>query len=288
MESRPARLCLNLGYWNGRTGGESREKSVPAQNAAGFSFQPSEVLKPALVTLVAWMVAEKLKTPSFPGYLASGALFAPAALLLLLQPDIGQTALLAAGVAVVLFLGGAPLIWAPIGAGAAAAAGGLLYWLVPYVRARIDAFLDPAQTGYQVSKALSTISSGGLFGRGPGEGRAKMSLPDAHGDFIYAVAAEEFGLILSVGLLALYAAIAWRGLAAAQAAPDPFRRLAAGGLFAMFAFQAAIHVAVNLDLAPTKGMTLPLVSHGGSSMLGSALTLGVAVALVRRPGSARS
>ena len=167
-------------------------------------------------------------------------------------------------------------------AGALAAAA---YLTFDHVQLRVDAFLHPGGPGYQVSRALEAIQSGGLLGRGPGEGVVKDNLPDAHADFIYAVAAEEFGLLASLGLLALYGVIVWRGFAAAARVIDPFAQLAAGGLFALIALQALVHVAVNVSLAPAKGMTLPLVSYGGSSMIGSAMTLGLALAMIRRrPG----
>jgi cell division protein FtsW len=130
-------------------------------------------------------------------------------------------------------------------------------------------------------RALEAIQSGGLLGRGPGEGVVKDSLPDAHADFVYAVAAEEFGVFASVGLLALYVVIVWRGMARAARVIDPFAQIAAGGLFALLGLQALVHVAVNVSLAPAKGMTLPLVSYGGSSMIGSGITLGLALAFVR-------
>ena len=136
------------------------------------------------------------------------------------------------------------------------------------------------------ASALDAIQSGGALGRGPGEGVFKQRLPDAHSDFIYAVSAEEFGLLASAGLIGLYGLIAWRGLSQSSRLADPFTQLAATGLVTLFSLQATIHIAVNLALMPAKGMTLPLVSYGGSSMLGSAITLGLALALLRwRPGA---
>jgi len=246
----------------------------------GFSLQPSEFVKPGLVVLFAWMLAERERHAGFPGYQAAGAMTALVLSLLLLQPDVGQSALLAATLLGLLFLAGAPLWWAAAIAGAGAAVGGALYLAYPHVQARIAGLFDP---GYQVRQALAAFRSGGPFGRGPGEGEAKMLLPDAHADFIYAVAAEEFGLLASLGLPGLYGWIAARGLARAQAQADPFQRLAASGLLLLFSLQAAIHIAVNLIMAPAKGMTLPFVSFGGSAMLGSAITLGLALALLRRP-----
>lgn len=248
---------------------------------AGVSVQPSEFIKPTLVVLFGWMLAERGRSESFPGYQAAGVLAAPVLLLLLAQPDVGQTALLTATLIGVLFLSGARVLWALAAGALATAVGGFAYITYPHVRDRIDGLFDP---GYQVKRALAAIASGGPFGRGPGEGVAKMTLPDAHADFIFAVAAEEFGLLASLGLTGLYGWIAARGLARAQSAQALFPRLAASGLILLFSLQAAIHIAVNLSLAPAKGMTLPFVSFGGSAMLGSAITLGLALALLRQPG----
>lgn len=248
---------------------------------AGFSLQPSELLKPAVLVLAAWMLAEKESHPTFPGFAAVACIALPVLGLFLSQPDLGQTALLSMSLIAVMFLAGAPLSWLGVALVLAGGAGAAAYVIHPYARDRIDIFLHPDKGG-QIGKALETIKSGGIFGRGPGEGQMKMSLPDAHADFVYAVAAEEFGLLLSLGLPLLYGWIAWRGLALSQSAASPFARLAAGGLISLLVLQASIHVAVNLGAIPTKGMTLPLVSFGGSSMLGSAITLGLALALLRR------
>jgi cell division protein FtsW len=149
----------------------------------------------------------------------------------------------------------------------------------------VDAFLHP-ETAYQVGRALDAIASGGVFGRGPGEGVIKRSLPDAHADFVFAVAAEEFGLLASLGVIALFGALAFRGLSRASRLNDPFEQLAAAGLITLLVVQACIHVAVNLSLIPAKGMTLPFISFGGSSMIGSAIALGFCLSLLRdRPGA---
>jgi len=252
----------------------------------GFSVQPSEILKPAIIVVWAWMLSEHLKRPSFPGHWAALGLFAPAALLLLAQPDVGQTALLGFVFGVMLLLTGVSWRWLVGGAAAAAGLGYLLYWLEPHVRARVEAYLNPEEASYQVTRAIEAIKAGGLFGVGPGEGEVKRSLPDAHADFIYAVAAEEFGLFASMGLLALFAWILWRGLSRASRLIDPFAQLAGAGLITLIVTQAAIHIAVNLSLIPAKGMTLPFVSYGGSSMIGSALAFGFVLALTRaRPGA---
>lgn len=251
----------------------------------GTSVQPSEFAKPALVVLFAWMLSRRDANPRFPSYPLAAALVAPVLGLLLAQPDVGQSALLAATLIGMLFLAGAPMIWPISAIGGAIAVGILAYFVYPHVRERIAGLFEP---GYQVKQALAAIASGGPFGRGPGEGVAKMTLPDAHADFIFAVAAEEFGLLASLGLPGLYGWIAARGLALAQGLEGGFSRLAASGLILLFCLQAAIHIAVNLSLAPAKGMTLPLVSFGGSAMLGSAITFGMALALLRRQSGAEA
>jgi cell division protein FtsW len=179
------------------------------------------------------------------------------------------------------------LRWLFGGAGLAAAGAGAIYQLYPHARERVDSFLNPdGEQGYQVSRALDAIAAGGVFGRGPGEGVIKRALPDAHADFVFAVAAEEFGLLASLGLIVLFGALAFRGLSRASRLNDPFEQLAAAGLTTLLVVQAAIHIAVNLSLLPAKGMTLPFISFGGSSMIGSALALGFCLSLLRnRPGA---
>jgi cell division protein FtsW len=252
-----------------------------------LSLQPSELLKPALVVVWAWMLGETMRRASFPGRLIAIGIYALAAAALLAQPDIGQTALLGLVLAPMLMLSGMALRWVIGGGLAAIASGFAIYRFYPHARERIDAFLSPGgDSGYQVGRALDAIASGGVFGRGPGEGVIKRSLPDAHADFVYAVAAEEFGLIASLGLIALFGAFAFRGLSRASRLNDPFEQLAAGGLVTLLVAQAAIHIAVNLSLIPAKGMTLPFISFGGSSMIGSALALGFCLSLLRnRPGA---
>jgi cell division protein FtsW len=251
-----------------------------------FSLQPSEILKPALIVVWAWMLGESVRAPGFPGRIVSIGLLALAAAALLAQPDVGQTALLAMVLGPMLILSGMGLRWV-LGGGVLAAFGAwAIYSFYPHARDRIDAFLNTGEPGYQVGRALDAIAAGGVFGRGPGEGVIKRSLPDAHADFVFAVAAEEFGLIASLGLIALFGALAFRGLSRASRLNDPFEQIAAAGLVTLLVAQAAIHIAVNLSLLPAKGMTLPFISFGGSSMIGSALALGFCLSLLRdRPGA---
>ena len=251
------------------------------------SLQPSELLKPALVVIWAWMLGESMRKRGFPGRAVSLVLYAITACALLLQPDIGQTALLGITLGAMLILSGVALRWVLGGAVAMVAAAYAIYALYPHARERVDAFLNPqGEAHYQVGRALDAIAAGGVFGRGPGEGVIKRSLPDAHADFVYAVAAEEFGLIASLGLIALFGAFAFRGLSRASRLNEPFEQLAAAGLVTLLVTQACIHIAVNLSLVPAKGMTMPFISFGGSSMIASALALGFCLSLLRdRPGA---
>lgn len=251
-----------------------------------ISLQPSELLKPAVVVVWAWMLAESMRTPRFPGRAIALAIFVLCAAALLSQPDIGQTGLLAIVLGAMLILSGLALRWVLGGGLAALAAGWAVYSFYPHARERIDAFLSDGEPGYQVARALDAIAAGGVFGRGPGEGVVKRSLPDAHADFVFAVAAEEFGLIASLGLILAFGALAFRGLSRASRLTDPFEQLAASGLITLLVAQASIHIAVNLSLLPAKGMTLPFISFGGSSMIGSALAFGFCLSLLReRPGA---
>jgi cell division protein FtsW len=185
-----------------------------------------------------------------------------------------------------LVLSGLALRWVLGGGVLAALSAWAIYSFYPHARDRVDAFLSDGAPGYQVGRALDAIAAGGVFGRGPGEGVIKRALPDAHADFVFAVAAEEFGLLASLGLIALFGALAFRGLSRASRLNDPFEQLAAAGLITLLISQAAIHIAVNLSLLPAKGMTLPFISFGGSSMIGSALALGFCLSLLRnRPGA---
>jgi cell division protein FtsW len=253
----------------------------------GFSLQPSEFMKPALIVLVSWMFAEGQKGQGVPGVTIAFLLYFTSVGLLLIQPDVGQTVLITVAFGVAFWMAGVPLSWV-MGLGAVALAGlSSTYFLFPHVASRVDRFLSPDKADtHQVDSAALAQAAGGLFGRGPGEGVMKRHVPDLHTDFIYSVAAEEYGLVFSLLLISLFAFLVIRGLFKAMKLSDPFQQVAAAGLFVLVGEQVFINVAVNLNLIPTKGMTLPFISYGGSSMLAMCLTLGLALALLRRrPGA---
>lgn len=256
-------------------------------NLGPFSLQPSEFAKPSLIVFAAWMFAEGQKGEGVPGVSIAFGFWALTVGLLLIQPDIGQTLLITTTFMCVFFMAGVPLKWMAVLA--AAAAGGVvsLYFMFGHMRDRLSRFTNPEATDtHQIDRASEAIRAGGLVGRGVGEGVMKRHVPDLHTDFIYSVGAEEFGLMLSLTIIALYAFIVIRGMRRAIKLNDPFEQTAAAGLFVLIGLQASINVAVNLNLIPTKGMTLPFISYGGSSMLAMGLTMGLALALTRRrPGA---
>ena len=248
----------------------------------GVNVQPSEFLKPAFVVLIAWLFGESARRPEMPANTIALGLLLVAVLALVLQPDFGQTMLIALVWGALFFLAGMRMIWV-LGLGGAAAIGlAGAYVTVPHVARRIQRFLDPASGDtFNIDQALESFLRGGWFGRGPGEGTVKRVLPESHTDFVFAVAAEEFGIVLCLVLVALFAFIVLRGLTRAARTDDPFRRLAAAGLAILFGLQSAINMAVNMHLMPAKGMTLPFISYGGSSMISLAWGMGMLLALTR-------
>ena len=248
-----------------------------------FTLQPSELLKPAFVVLTAWMCSEEIGDPAFPGKPVSLALYLIVVTFLVMQPDFGQAILITVVWLGQLAMAGLSMTWIGAAAAAGIAAIVLAYLTVPHVASRIDRFFDPSSGDtYQIDTALNAFRAGGLFGRGPGEGAVKKVLPDAHTDYIFAVAGEEFGAFVCLAIVALFAVIVVRGLAHLVEEENPFVLLAASGLLALFGLQALINIGVNLALVPSKGMTLPFISYGGSSMLALAVTMGMVLALTRR------
>ncbi len=248
----------------------------------GVNLQPSEFLKPAFVILVAWLFGESARRPEMPANTMALGLLLIVVALLVMQPDFGQTMLIALVWGALFFMAGMRLIWVISLAGAAAVGLASAYFTVPHVARRIQRFLDPSSGDtFNIDYALESFVRGGWFGRGPGEGTLKRTLPEGHTDFIFAVAAEEFGIVMCLMLAALFAFIVIRALARAMRNEDPFMRFAASGLAILFGLQSAINMAVNLHLLPAKGMTLPFISYGGSSMISLAYGMGMLLALTR-------
>ena len=248
----------------------------------GVNIQPSEFLKPAFVILIAWLFGESTTRPDMPANALSLALLLLVVTLLVLQPDFGQTMLVVLVWGALFFMAGMRMIWVFGLAGIAGVGLTAAYYTVPHVARRIQRFLDPASGDtFNIDIATESFMRGGWFGRGPGEGTVKRLLPESHTDFVFSVAAEEFGVVLCLVLAALYAFIVLRALVRAMRNDDAFTRFAAAGLAILFGLQSAINMAVNLHLIPAKGMTLPFISYGGSSMLSLAYAMGMLLALTR-------
>ena len=252
-----------------------------------FGLQASEFLKPGFIVVAAWMLAEGTKKPEFPGSVIAAGIFTLCLAALVSQPDYGQAALMTAIFGVMFFVSGASLIWVAGLAtiGLATVAGG--YFFSDHIARRIDGFLNPDSVdSYQNSKALQAISEGGLIGSGREGANIKHSLPDAHTDFIFAVAGEEFGLVFCLLILFLFAGFVVRTYVKAAHLKSVFAQVAVCGLGAMIGIQSFINMAVSVRALPAKGMTLPFISYGGSSLLAMGLTAGLILAFTRRRGHA--
>jgi cell division protein FtsW len=250
-------------------------------NIASLSIQPSEFMKPAFVVVCAWLFAEHARQPEIPGNLFAIILYGIVAALLVAQPDLGQTILTTAVWAGMFFMAGMPWLWIVVFGGMGA--GGLVsaYYVFPHVALRINKFLTGEGDTFQVDTAREAIIRGNWFGVGPGEGIVKRIIPDAHTDFIFSVAAEEFGVIFCITLVLIFAVLVLRGLSLAYREKNDFNRFAVAGLVLQIGIQSIINVGVNLQLLPAKGMTLPLISYGGSSMTAIGVTAGFILALTR-------
>src|SRR5580700_2919462 len=248
----------------------------------GMNIQPSEFLKPAFVVLIAWLFGESGRRPDMPANTVALALLMMVVSLLVLQPDFGQTMLITLVWGALFYMAGMRFIWV-LGLGATASVGLLVaFYTVPHVAQRINRFLDPASGDtFNVDIATESFVRGGWFGRGPGEGTIKRILPEGHTDFVFAVAGEEFGVVLCLILVSLFAFIVIRALVKAMHNEDAFIRFAAAGLAILFGLQSTINMAVNLHLMPAKGMTLPFISYGGSSLISLAYGMGMLIALTR-------
>jgi cell division protein FtsW len=246
----------------------------------GMLIQPSEFMKPALVVVVAALLA---RAPGLANAWPAGLLVGVVLLLLLSQPDVSMSLMVGALFALQLFVAGLPWLLV-LGLGAL---GVLALWqayaFFPHVAERFDRFLDPESGDhYQIGLALEAVRGAAWFGSGPGEGRVKYALPDAHSDFVFAVIAEEYGVVACLALLALFGFVLLRGLQRTEMVTDRFALLAATGLIALFALQSIINLGVNLSLLPATGMTLPFISYGGSSLCSLAIGMGMFLALTRR------
>jgi cell division protein FtsW len=253
---------------------------------AGITLQPSEFLKPAFAVVIAWMLSEGRLNPNFPGYIVSCMLLATCIILLMIQPDFGQTVVVTAIWSTQIFLAGLPMVLVfGLGMGVVGLAVGA-YLILPHVQSRVDRFLDPASgDNYQIDRSMEAFMNGGLMGQGPGEGSVKNFLPDAHSDFIFAVAGEEFGLLFCVLVVGVFSFVIMRGLSRLMGERNLFVVLAVTGILVQFGLQAVINMASTLQLVPPKGMTLPFISYGGSATVGIAIGMGFVLALTRkRPG----
>lgn len=263
-------------------GADHGKGAVRWLSIAGFSLQPSEFLKPGFVIITAWLMAAGRERPGPPGRLISFALLLLVGAMLAFQPDYGQTALVAFAWCVIYFISGAPILIILVLIGLGALGGMAAYGTSTHFASRINGFLAPdVDPRTQLGYAANAIQEGGFFGVGVGEGQVKWQLPDAHTDFIIAVAAEEYGLILVLFILALFGVIVVRSLVRLMKERDPFIRLAGSGLACILGVQAMINMGVAVRLLPAKGMTLPFVSYGGSSIIAAGITAGMLLALTR-------
>lgn len=252
-------------------------------NLMGISVQPSEFMKPCFAVMTAWVLSLMHKRMYFPGNQIAIAMYIVVVALLALQPDFGMTLTVTAAWGIQFFLAGLPMFWMLVMAGFGGAGMVGAYHFFPHVAKRIDRFLDPASgDNYQVAKSLEAFENGGIFGRGPGEGEIKQFIPDSHTDFVFAVVGEEFGMIVCVLIVALYAAVVLRGLSRIWRDTDWFMVIAVAGLLAQFGIQAVINMGVAVNILPAKGMTLPFISYGGSSVIAIAMGMGMMLALTRR------
>ncbi|RKQ71714.1 cell division protein FtsW [Litorimonas taeanensis] len=275
-------LMMSLPYFGYEVKGAQRWFRI-----LGFSLQPSEFAKPAFVVFAAWMFSVRKKDPNVPAIVIVLIVYALLIALLITQPDFGQSFLLTLGFAAVFFFAGLSLAWVLFFIGGILLSSAIAYMALPHVRARVETFMSPdSSDSFQTDKALEAIGNGGWFGRGPGEGAVKYSLPDGHTDFIFAVTVEEFGFLISVVLILLLTSFVIRAYRNALRLTDYFSQLAVAGLATLIGMQMVINLFVNLNMAPSKGMTLPFISSGGSSLLSLCFTAGLILAFTaKRPGA---
>ena len=248
----------------------------------GISIQPSEFLKPFMAVIVGMILAERNSQGKLPGFSMVVSVYVIVVGLLLLQPDFGMSASMTVVTAAQLFMAGLSIFWICIAI--CGCLSGVLggYFVFPHVAKRIDSFLHPEEIeNYQIERSLQAYEHGGFWGRGPGEGQIKSVLPDSHTDFIFAVAGEELGAIVSIMILGLFFAIILRISSKIYKSKNLFHIYATYGLLMHFAFQTIFNIGVTLHLLPTKGMTLPFISYGGSSTISFAITMGICINFTR-------
>ncbi len=253
----------------------------------GFSLQPSEFAKSSFIVVVAWFLSIKKEQKDFPAIKIISVLFGVLISLIILQPDIGTTFIVITGFLTVIFLAGLPFRIIALLLGAGIVLLILIYFSFSHFQSRIDRFLSPESGDtFQIERSLDAFRQGGIWGTGPGQGNVKLGIPDSHSDFIFSVAGEELGFLFIILLVGLYGVIVIRGLNKVMDNKDVFVILAGGGILTIFGIQTIIHMGSALSLLPTKGMTLPFISYGGSSLLSMSVAMGMVLALTRR--SARS
>lgn len=270
-------MILTL-FWGEETKGASRWIRI-----FGFSLQPSEFVKPVFAVVAAWLFDGQKRHQDFPGDILSTGLYALTVILLLLQPDVGMTIVVTVIWGFQFFLSGLSIVLVSIMIFGGIALLVMAYFTFSHVHSRVEQFLaSGGELSYQVKKSLEAFHNGSIFGMGPGEGVVKMNIPDAHTDFIFAVAGEEFGMFLCLIIVGIYAAVVVRSMVISMRENNLFIILSASALSASFGLQAIINMASTLHLMPTKGMTLPFISYGGSSLLATALGMGMLLAITRK------
>lgn len=254
-------------------------------NIFGLSMQPSEFIKPFFVVIIGWILSLKFKG-DFPSFFVCLMLYSFVALLLIIQPDFGMLVMITLVLGIQLFIAGMPIFWIILAAFMGVVGVTVAYFWLPHVTQRINSFLDPdSSENYQVRKSIRAFEHGGLYGRGPGEGAVKHVLPDSHTDFIFAVAGEEFGAMICLIIIGIFAFIVIRSIIKLIKEDDKFTQLAASGIVVQLGLQSVINMGVTLNLLPTKGMTLPFISYGGSSTLATAAAVGMLLGLTRHKTS---